>query len=79
MVDPAEYVDQEELDEKDDVAIINPDQLDGESPDKPRADNCTFSPLLFTLGHGADIYCSCSYERNHIPTNPRTTSDPCGS
>lgn len=42
MVDPAEYVDQEDLDEKDDVAIINPDQLDGELADKPRADNCTF-------------------------------------
>ena len=43
MVDPAEYVDQEELDEKDDVAIINPDQLgsDGDLPEKPRADNCT--------------------------------------
>jgi hypothetical protein len=46
MVDPAEYVDQEDLDEKDDVAIINPDQLgsDGDLPDKPRADNCTFIP-----------------------------------
>jgi hypothetical protein len=42
MVDPAEFVDQEDLEEKDDVAIINPDQLDGEIADKPRADNCTF-------------------------------------
>ena len=46
MVDPAEYVDQEDLDEKDDVAIINPDQLgsDGDLPEKPRADDC--APIL---------------------------------
>jgi ubiquitin carboxyl-terminal hydrolase 7 len=43
MVDPAEYVDQEDLDEKDEVAIINPDQLDEEVSEKPRADNCMFS------------------------------------
>lgn len=44
MVDPADYVDPEELDEKDDVAIINPDQLgeNGDLPEKPRADDCTF-------------------------------------
>ena len=50
MVDPADYVDPEELDEKDDVAIINPDQL-GENrdlPEKPRADDCTINlPYAF--------------------------------
>jgi hypothetical protein len=50
MVDPAEYVEQEDLEEKDDVAIINPDQLgsDGDLPEKLRADDCT-SILLCTL------------------------------
>lgn len=42
MVDPPEYVDPQEMDEKDEVAIINPDQLDGETPEKPRADDCKF-------------------------------------
>ncbi len=37
IVDPDDYVGQEDLDEKDDVAIINPD--DADLVDRPRADD----------------------------------------
>ena len=45
LVDPDEYVVEPPENEKDDVAIINPDQLgsDVELPDLPRADDCKTS------------------------------------
>lgn len=81
MVDPPEYVDSLEMDEKDEVAIINPDQLDGETPEKPRADDCKFGRSS-TILHSAsilcaDICCSCCYESYHIPTDHRTAPHTC--
>jgi hypothetical protein len=72
MVDPAEYVDQEELDEKDDVAIIHPDQLGSDSsvPEKPRADSCMLINIL-PPSSSAKIYFSRGYERDYIPTYDR--------
>jgi hypothetical protein len=39
MVDPDDYIGQDDLSEKDDVAIINPDQL-GNDVERIRADDC---------------------------------------
>lgn len=51
LTDPDEYVVEQPDDEGDDVAEIDPDQLDGEVLRNPRADDCEFTTLL---------YCSCA-------------------
>lgn len=58
MVDPDEFVTEQAENEKDEVAIINPDHLgsDTEMVDRPRADDCMF--IIFDslfLCYGADI------------------------
>lgn len=54
LVDPDEYVTEQTENEKDDVAIINPDTLDSdiEMPDKPRADDCVSTPSAASLHEG---------------------------
>lgn len=50
MVDPDDYVVELPQNEKDDIAIINPDQLDGmdEIAALPRADDCKHPRLTYT-------------------------------
>jgi len=71
LVDPDEYVTEQPDNEKDDVAIINPDQLgsDVEMQDKLQADDC--ESLLFVAyqcRHCADLLYSRGYERDRLPT-----------
>lgn len=59
MVDPDEYVVEAPETEKDDVAIINPDQLNGDTDETSelRADDCMLTPrTLPTVARLADLF-----------------------
>jgi hypothetical protein len=47
LVDPDDYVTEQPENDKDEVAIINPEQLDNDldMPDRIRADDCAYSSL----------------------------------